>query len=176
MKNLYILMAVLAFSMPFTTLAQHATESVRERHVAESDAKRDSKRDVNGGGWSLGGFVGYGVGALIAAAGAGIAQEGSRLRDIGRNSQTSCLSDIGGDVYGTGICLMLGGFACASFIPLVAVSLSPTPRPDRLLGKSPAYVDTYVRTYKKSVRIRRGTSSSMGCLSGFALSVLFALQ
>ena len=42
-------MAVLILSMPFMTLAQHYTESVPERHVAESDAKRDSKRDTTDG-------------------------------------------------------------------------------------------------------------------------------
>ena len=168
LKNLCMFMAVLVFSMPFTTLAQHSTESVPERHVAESDAKRDSKRDVNEIGWFLGGFVGYGVGALVAAAGAILSLEASCWGVIGEDTQ---------NLRETAVCLVVGGFAFTSLVPLVAVSLPPTPQPDRLLGKSPAYIDTYVSTYKKDLRRRRGAFSSIGCLSGFALSaLLFELQ
>ena len=164
LKNLYILMAVLVFSMPFTTLAQQHTQSVPEHYVAESDAKRDSKRDVNEIGWFLGGFAGYGAGALVAVAGVLLSLQASCLLDTGVDAQSE---------YESGVCLMLGGLVLTSFVPLVAVSLSPTPQPDQLLGKSPAYIDTYVSTYKRSIRIRRGAFSSIGWLSGAALSVLF---
>lgn len=168
LKNLYILMAVLVFSMPFTTLAQQHTQSVQERSVAESDAKRDSQHDVNETRWFIGGFVGHGAGALITLVGAILALKGHYIH----HEEASCASAVGATLHTAGVCLMFGGPAVTSFVPLVAVSLSPTPQPDRLLGKSPAYIDTYVSTYKRSVRMRRGAFSSIGCLSG----VLFSVQ
>ena len=79
-------------------------------------------------------------------------------------------------MYESAICLVVGGFAFTSVVPLVAVSLPPTPQPDRLLEKSPAYVDFYVSTYKKDLRRRRGASSSIGCLSGGALTALLEVH
>ena len=47
---------------------------------------------------------------------------------------------------------------------LTAVFHSPSP--DRLLGKSPEYVASYVKTYVNSVKLRRTLSSTAGCMGG----------
>ena len=54
----------------------------------------------------------------------------------------------------------------------VATIRSPTPPADRLLGKSPEWVNAYTKAYKKSMRRYRAEASAVGCLLGG--TVLFA--
>ena len=48
----------------------------------------------------------------------------------------------------------------------VALSNSPTPPADRLLGKSPEWVDAYTKAYQKGMRRYRAESSAAGCFIG----------
>jgi hypothetical protein len=42
----------------------------------------------------------------------------------------------------------------------------PPPNPERLLGKSGAYIETYEAAYSRQVRNRRMTYSIIGCIGG----------
>ena len=48
----------------------------------------------------------------------------------------------------------------------VALIHSPVPPADRLLGKSPVWVDAYTKAYKKHMRRYRAESSTVGCFAG----------
>ena len=50
----------------------------------------------------------------------------------------------------------------------VALIHSPAPPADRLLGKSPDWVDAYTKAYKKNMRVYRAASSAVGCITGTA--------
>ncbi len=79
----------------------------------------------------------------------------------------------------------LAGTFCASaalgcliggVIAITAQVIPPTPPVNRLIGKTPAYVDAYTDTYKKEVRIKRLIHTSAGCLGGTAVSVWIVLN
>ena len=48
----------------------------------------------------------------------------------------------------------------------VALIHSPAPPTERLLGKSPDWVDAYTKAYKKNMRRYRAESSAVGCFTG----------
>ena len=48
----------------------------------------------------------------------------------------------------------------------VAILHAPTPPADRLLGKSPDWVNAYTKAYKTNMRGARAVSSAMGCVMG----------
>ena len=48
----------------------------------------------------------------------------------------------------------------------VALVKSPTPPPERLLGKSSEWVNAYTKAYQKTMRRSRAKSSLGGCFSG----------
>ena len=48
----------------------------------------------------------------------------------------------------------------------VALIESPTPPADRLLGKSPDWINAYTKAYKQTMRRYRAESSAAGCFSG----------
>lgn len=129
---LALFMVVLIFTWSFTTLAQQIS--------AEAQAKRDAEADVNNLLWAgvgcavfpsiaLGGLIGWGAGSLGPQ---------SNVSD-GVSSQQAC---------GVSIGAMVG-----CLVPLaVAYNYKLTPPPERLLGKSPEYIDVYTDTYKKRTR------------------------
>lgn len=72
--------------------------------------------------------------------------------------------------------IVCGGLAIsASYIGTVGrgIFAEKTPPPERLLGKSPEYIESYLNAYKRKVRTLRGTSAVAGggvaCLSFSAL-------
>ena len=62
-------------------------------------------------------------------------------------------------------CLAMYG-AYLSLPTAVATIHSPTPPPDRLLGKSPEWINAYTKSYKNTMRIHKAVSSGVGCLTG----------
>ena len=140
------LMVVLVCSMPFIALAQQ--NSVEEQ--AKMAAKRDAETDTNQSAWFgvgcastiLGGAVGIGVGSL------------------GPQSSQNILSPFISDQQGDGCGI---GMIVGCLIPfLVADNYKVEPRPERLLGKSPEYVDFYTSAYKTRVRQLRKISVATG--------------
>lgn len=138
------LMAVLIFSVPFITFAQQNTGNV----LAITEAKRDAKKDVNELGWFAAGCLG---GALPIP-----------------SSTISEQKLLDGNIY------MIFACGAACFPTFYALFNTPTPPPDRLLGKSPAYVLSYVNTYVSEVKRRRILSSGAGCCVGYTTVFLIA--
>ena len=74
--------------------------------------------------------------------------------------------------------IVSGGSSCffSSSDPINFISISP--RPERLLGKSPEYIDFYTNAYKKEVRefrtqwvlIGAGTGCLIGCIVAVVVS------
>ena len=134
------IMIVLVFSMPFITFAQQYDDS----DFAILHAERDAKNDVNESKWFLTGCLG---GALVVIA-------------ISISEQDSIAEPVGGLL---GTCRLAG----LGFLTGYAILHSPSPPPERLLGKSPEYVVSYVNTYVNRVKLRRTLSSTAGCIGGY---------
>ena len=62
------------------------------------------------------------------------------------------------------------GFFCGGIGVISAVLSSPGADPGRLVGKSPGYVETYVRLYRSIAKERRVKSSVVGCLTQSAIT------
>ena len=112
---------------------------------ARLDARREAKQDVNETVWALAGFsVPLLIGGYYMA---------------------------GGTTGGT--------ISYSVFVPGVLVGVSThyypiSPRSDRFLGKSPAYVSAYVDAYESEVRSLRRKSLLWGFGSGVALLVVLS--
>ena len=65
------------------------------------------------------------------------------------------------------------GFFCGGIGVISAYLTSSNADPTRLLGKSSAYVDTYVRVYKSVARERKLKSSIIGCLIPWGATSLY---
>ena len=65
------------------------------------------------------------------------------------------------------------GFFCGGIGVLSAYLSSPSPDPGRLVGKSPAYVESYMWIYGPAVKERRLKSSIAGCLTMSAFSTFY---
>ena len=48
----------------------------------------------------------------------------------------------------------------------IAMIQSPTPPPDRLLGKSPVWIEAYTKAYQKHMKKKRIGNSILGCVGG----------
>ena len=138
---LALLMVVLIFSTPFTTLAQQESVEVQ----AKLAAKRDAETDTNKLAWTgmrfviyfsplLGGLAGRGIGLLLPQSGT----DGL----LGISDQ---------EIYG--FCI---GATVGCLIPLIVMyNYRLSPPPERLLGKWPEYIDLYTNAYKTQVRLLR---------------------
>ena len=152
------LMIALIFSIPSIALTQQNVEVAAakvtkkqdakfddETLLAKEAAKRDAKNDTNRTSWFVGSFIG---GGLIAAAGLSAGLEG-----VGGNPESLLFL-----LPGCGVC---GGYVSAFLFG------SPSPPSDRLLGKSPEYVTSYVNAYKDRVKEWQMISGIAGFALGF---------
>ena len=115
---------------------------------ARLDAKIDAKQDVNETAWA---FTGFSVPLLI-----------------------------GGGWYITGGTTG-GTISYAVFTPAVLVGVSQhyypiSPRSDRFLGKSPAYVSTYVNAYESEVRSLRREFLLGGFVAGVGSLIVLSVM
>ena len=150
-----LLMVFLVFSMPFMTLAQQNPEYEDERAAAKADAESDADNDVNKLIWGgIGGVAGV-VGIIPTGLGCLFVALEDEFGDGLSTEETLAVS-----------LLICGGGIVACSPAVLAISIKPTPPSERLLGKSPEYVDTYVDTYVRKVRVRRGASSAIGTVIG----------
>lgn len=123
------------------------------------DAKRDAGKDVNKKVWAAGGFGGCMLFYPIVLT----------IENMDRNS--SGLDDIGTIVI-TGCCL-----SSFTAIPMgVALFKTINVSPERLIGKSPEYIDAYTAAYKRNVRMQRFFSSGVGYGVGYPLVVVLMLN
>ena len=148
MKTHILLITILCFSSPLII------EAEIENRVAKRDAQRDAKIE-NQLGWLAGGCLGSMLPwatflALLTAEAEGII-----------HYQT---------VYDFELCF-LSGIVLGALLPTAyAIFRSPVPPAERLLGKSPDYVNTYIATYKKQVKEQRILLSATGCVVGTTIS------
>lgn len=69
--------------------------------------------------------------------------------------------------------LASAGCSCLAGGVVVITSqvVPPAPPVNRLIGKTPAYVNAYTSTFKKEVKKKRLIHTSAGCISGTALAL-----
>ena len=130
-------MALLVFSMPFVARAQQQPQQVtQELASAEAEAETDANRDVNKPLY-------FGLGCLLT----GIPILTSIVVD------NSDLADY-----------------LSSSVPALAILgmyyHRPNPPVSRLIGKSPAYINTYTSHYKSRRGRIQANWASAGCLTG----------
>ena len=177
--TLVVLMVVLTFSTSFATLAQQnpvltevsKTAAQNANTVAleaKAAAERDASKDTNeplwfciGGPTLLFGFL-YGVmgGHMILNASE---YTGGWVIDFEEYQARVC-----------GVGSLALGASCIGIVGRGIFAETPPP-PDRLIGKSPEYVESYLNAYKRKVRTLRGISTVAGsgaaCLPIFGLAV-----
>ena len=160
-----LLMVFLVFSMPFMTFAQPNPKYEDERAAAKADAERDADNDVNKLTWGcVGGVLGV-VGTASAVLGCLVAAFEAESGDGLSADETLAVS-----------LFIFGGGIVAVSPAVLAISIKPTPPSERLLGKSPEYVDTYVDTYVRKVRHHRRMATVKGAAVGagiLGISCLF---
>ena len=193
--TLVVLMVVLTFSTSFATLAQQnpvltevsktAAQNANAVAEAKAAAERDASKDTNepawfciGGPTLLFGFLyGFMGGHMILNAseytgGLVIDFEEYQARVCGVGSLAlgaSCIGIVGRGIFAETPPPTNSSFLRRRIMPGIA------PPPDRLIGKSPEYVESYLNAYKRKVRTLRGVSTVTGsgavCLSIFGLAV-----
>ena len=126
------------------------SESEVQRGTRE--AERDAKKDVSKTKWFGLGLAGGCVGFL----GAAISTNAFDSGDLDISLWTS-LSLIG-----------LSGPACAALLH------TPVVPPERFLGKSPDYINTYGQIYRRDVKRQRTTYAATGYLTGCLGSIAIA--
>ena len=141
---LALLMAVLIFFHPFVILAQQESVEVQAKMAAERDAKANVNSLLWTGTGCLSVYLGGGVGTVIAAS---IIESGNWLE----NTEEGILG---------GVCV--GGLVCGLFL-WGAISYRSYPPPERLIGKSPEYIDVYTNVYKTRTRQLRRKYAVRGC-------------
>ena len=157
MKNLSLvvcLVTTLTISMSFSATAAATTEQelldikIQAKYDAEQDADNAFYEwiwiGLGGTGVALTGFAGGGIGAL---AGVTILQSDDAVT-------TACLT-IG--CIGAGSVFFMGG-AVYGIYKWFPVTLPP----ERLIGKSPEYVQAYTAAYKKRIGWLRASRATIG--------------
>jgi hypothetical protein len=146
----FFLMAMLVFSISFMAASVEAnveTENAKSdiedaKHAARKDAKSFSELEWFAGS-CLGGALPYPSMFFLLYA--------------GFDAPEICFFSL----MGAGMLLPTG----------YAIFHSPTPRAERLLGKSSDYVDAYTTVYRKRVKLQRIALSATGCIVGTCLGV-----
>ena len=98
------------------------------------------------------------------------------------NARSDAKSDVG-QPYGwfAGACITtaipnvlgcIGGMTIFAGSQLVPVRLPS----ERLIGKSPAYINAYTKTYKKEVKDKRLIYTATGCLAGSTIAAVIYLS
>ena len=147
------ILAVLAFSILYLSANVEATVEITEARIAgESDAKNLDK-------WKFKRFtVGFCGSAtpivLLSALVVGDAAWDISYKYNNFDPTVCCV------LYGIGTLLPIGE----------ALIRAPKPPAQRLLGKSPEWVNAYTKAYQASMKKRNMDATLMGCLTGAAVS------
>ena len=149
-------MLVWVCSMPFITLAQR--NSVERQ--AEMDAKRDAETDTNKSSWAC-------LGSAICLSGILGGAVGSTRPQSFSEGRGQLVSDQQSNGFGIGI-------AAGCLIPgVVAYTYKLKPLPERLIGKSPEYVDFYTSVYRtRAIQLRTRWTAVGFTLAGCGTSLL----
>ena len=159
---------VLIFSMPFVTLAQQNPAEaeiavIQGTHAmileAKAAAERDASNDFNLPLWLIAG--GAGVTAL-----GGIGFFAGCAIGLIIDSPQGCELISSGMVLGG-----LAGYGIGLSAPLYGIYKYKAAVPsERLIGKSPEYIEVYTNTYRRKLGLLRATRAGMGVLLISALS------
>ena len=174
------LMAVLTFSMPFITLAQQnsvrteVSEAAAAHDInavnleARAAAERDANNDINKFLW-----FGVGLGACIGPPAGGLAGcvVGNSIDPI--ESSGLFFFDVSGAA-------MLGGCVgvaagVAPFIWAFYKYHQSQPPSERLIGKSPEYVEFYTDVYRAKTRSLRKKYAARGAATPIGLMMIASL-
>ena len=171
-------MVVLTFSTSFVTLAQQnpvltevsktaAAQKVNAVAEAKAAAERDVSKDTNEPLW-------FCIGGTLPFALAYIFMGGDMILNPSEYTGGWVIDFEEHEALACGVGLLALGASCIGIASWGIFAETPPP-PDRLIGKSPEYVESYLNAYKRKVRTLRGTStgtgSVAGCLSIFLLVV-----
>ena len=147
--------------------------SLAQQDAVQVQAKADAKADMSDGSksmWFLLGALGSTAGCLLGCAGGCLLgasldpSGGSHILLIPFPSQAGCAA---------GAAILLGVLA----VP-IGVHMYPhnaMPPPERLLGKSPEYIEAYTQIYKSKTASLRKTLVTKGSIAGnvgFVLAML----
>lgn len=193
--TLVVLMVVLTFSTSFATLSQQnpvltevsKTAAQNANTVAleaKAAAERDASKDTNEPLWfCIGGTLPFAFlyafmgGHMILNASEytggwviDFEEHQARVCGVGFLALgASCIGIVGRGIFAETPPPANSSFLRRRIMPGIA------PPPDRLIGKSPEYVESYLNAYKRKVRTLRGISTVAGsgavCLSIFGLAV-----
>ena len=140
--SVFLMALLLLFSTTPVSLAQ--LNAVKAQ--AETDASADMS-DMAKAKWFLLGGLGSTVGCLIGCAG------GCLLGSVNRGYTSNSVSNTQANFAFAGA-ILLG--VCAVPITVFGYPHNVTPPPERLLGKSPAYIQAYTQAYKsRTVLLRK---------------------
>ena len=121
----------------------------------EQQAKADAKTNTNKEGWfflsastcALGVFAGYQIGSLIDP-----------------DWSSGLLGSSPNDAQSNGMCI---GPTVGYLSLLISISVIPThPPTEKLLGKSPEYIQAYTKAYKDETQLTRTKSMFAGIIPG----------
>ena len=175
-----VLMVVLTVSAPFSAIAQQnsvrieaetaaARDANAAKFAAKAAAERDASNDLNKPLWFLAGMSAVGC-ALIGGYVGCLA--GSSIDSGGGGLGFAPLIDFS-DSVGIG-CLI--GLTAGALAPLMGIYYyQSNPPPERLLGKSPEYVEAYTNAYRAKTR-RLGTFWAAAGIAGGLGSCLLGLR
>ena len=161
----FFMATLLLFSTMPVSLAQQ--NSVQAQ--AEADAHRDVSRDMKGGLWFTLGLVGSSAGTVTGCASGLLV---ALLIDF----------DIIGFVPGTPdtSCALAGTFLFGVLAVPICVHLyphSPSPPPERLLGKTPEYVAVYTQAYRaKAISLRKRLVTAGSITSNLGVLTLLMMN
>ena len=131
--------------------------SLAQQHVVQAQAETDASADISNklkAKWFLLGGAGSTVGCLLGCV-------GGTLLGGGNSAGTSSISQT---YFPWGGAILLG--VCAVPIAAFTYSHNATPPPERLLGKSPEYIQTYTHAYKSRTALLRKIFITSGSVVG----------
>ena len=161
-----LLMVILIFTQPSVILAQQNTVEVQ--------AKRDAEADMNNINNRLS-WAGVGAASLLLTAGCVVGLEvGVENNQFfsGLSADAEILATVGVLLAGT----CAAGAAGAGTLYFLTHYYPLTPPPERLIGKTPEYVNAYTDAYKKETRrLRFGHALAGIMFSCGAIGILSSL-
>lgn len=175
MKYLLLLFLLTCiFNTPLLAVSAE-TENNELVQSAKADAQRDAKKDINSKYWVAGGYcVSVGSSLLLSTI---------LFSQYYRVDTDTCLGAMSFKGKPVPELIEREGYICLGaslIIPLgyyiKATLFTPTPPANRLLGKPPAYVNSYISTYTRETRKLKTRSaivgSVIGCSSGAGAALL----
>ncbi|MCY4552547.1 MAG: hypothetical protein OXC79_02625 [Candidatus Poribacteria bacterium] len=179
---LVFLMSLLTFSVPFVTFAQQnsgqtevsepigAQDANAARLETKAAAEQDASNDINKPLWfgigAGGALLGCTVGAIAGCAvGSMINSEPHPLSSFGvvlPNDEQSVGTLVGGAVGGIGSLIWI-------------LNYQSRPPPERLIGKSPEYIEFYTNAYRTKTRSLHKQSAAAGAAITLGCCLLVGL-